>query len=56
MEEKCYRPYKQDSTSTKKRLVLGQDQYAKYKTDRTSGTIGRGVAKSRNYALNIPTY
>ena len=44
--DKCYGPYKQDSTSTKRRLVLGQDQCAKYRTNRTSEAIGQGVAKS----------
>ena len=44
----CYRPYKQDSTSTKKGLVLGQNQYTKGGTDETSGTIGQGVAKSHS--------
>ena len=34
-----YGPYKQDSTSTKKRLVLGQDQYVRYRTNKTSKTI-----------------
>ena len=51
-----YGPYKQDSTSTKKRLVLGQDQCTGYRTDGTSGTIGRGVAKLYNYAHTKYTY
>ena len=38
--EECYGPYKQDSTSTKKRLVLGQDQYAGCRTDKTSRAMG----------------
>ena len=44
----CYGPYKQDSTSTKEGLVLGQDQCAGYKTDKASGAIGQGVAKLHN--------
>ena len=44
----CYGPYKQDSTSAKERLVLGQDQCAGYGTDRTSKAIGQGVAKLYN--------
>ena len=52
----CYGPYKQDSISTKRRLVLGQDQCAGCGTDKTSGTIGRGVAKSCNYARTEYTY
>ena len=43
----CYGPYKQDSTSTKRGLVLDQDQCAGYRTDGTSRAIGRGVAESR---------
>ena len=35
----CYRPYKQDSTGTKRELVLDQDQCAKCGTDRTSRAI-----------------
>ena len=51
-----YGPYKQDSTSTKKRLVLGQDQCTGCGTDKTSGTIGQGVAKSRNYIYTEYTH
>ena len=51
-----YRPYKQDSTSTKRRLVLGQDQCARCGTDRTSEIIGRGVAESRSYVYTKYTY
>ena len=36
----CYGPYKQDSTSTKKGLVLDQNQCAEYRTDGTSRAIG----------------
>ena len=54
--EQCYGPYKQDSTSTKKRLILGQDQYAGYRTNKTSKTIGRGVAELRNYIYTEHTY
>ena len=53
---RCYRPYKQDSTSTKKRLVLGQDQCARCRTDKTSGTIGQGVAELYNYIYTEHTY
>ena len=35
-----YRPYKQDSTSTKKGLILGQNQYIRSRTDKTSKTMG----------------
>ena len=52
----CYGPYKQDSTSTKRRLVLGQDQCTGYGTDKTSKTIGQGVAESHNYARTKYTY
>ena len=51
--QKCYGPYKQGSTSTKERLVLGQNQYARGRTNRTSKTIGQGVAKSHNKTQNI---
>ena len=54
--EKCYGPYKQDSTSTKKRLVLGQDQYAGCEANKTSRTIGRGVAESRNHIYTECTH
>ena len=37
---KYYRPYKQDSINTKRGLVLGQDQYTRGRTNKTSGTIG----------------
>ena len=36
---KYYRPYKQDSTSTKRGLVLGQNQCVGYRTDKTSKAI-----------------
>ena len=36
----CYGPYKQDNTSTKKRLILGQDQYIRYKTNKTNRVMG----------------
>ena len=52
----CYGPYKQDSTSTKKRLVLGQDQCAGYRINKTSKIIGQGVAKSHNYIYTEYTY
>ena len=45
---RCYRPYKQDFTSTKNRLVLVKNQCAGHGTDGTSGTIGRGVAESHD--------
>ena len=45
---KCYGPYIQDSTSTKKGLILDKSQYAKYRTNGTSGAIRQGVAKSHN--------
>ena len=51
-----YGPYKQDNTSTKRRLVLGQNQCIGYGTDKTSRTIGRGVAKSHNYIYTEYTY
>ena len=51
-----YRPYKQDSTSTKKRLILGQDQYTGCRTNKTNKTIGRGVAELRNYTHTKHTY
>ena len=41
----CYGLYIQDSTGTKRELVLDQDQCAEYRTDKTSGAIGRGVAE-----------
>ena len=44
----CYRPYKQDSTGTKRELVLDQNQCAGRRTNGTSGAIGRGVAESHN--------
>ena len=44
----CYGPYKRDSTDGQKGLRLTQDQYARGGTDRTSGTMGRGVAKSHD--------
>ena len=56
MAERCYGPYKQDSTSTKKRLILGQDQYAECEIDKTSKTIRRGVAESRSYIYTEYTY
>ena len=43
-----YGPYKQDSTSTKRRLVLGQDQCTGCGTDGTSKVIGQGVAELYN--------
>ena len=52
----CYGPYKQDSTSTKKRLVLGQDQYTECGTNKTSKTIGQGVAELYNYIHTERTY
>ena len=45
---KCYGPYKQDSTSTKRGLVLDQNQCAERGTDGTSGAMGRGVAESHD--------
>ena len=50
-----YGPYKQNSTSIKRGLVLGQDQCVKGGTNRTSGTIGRGVAKSYNRVQYMST-
>ena len=44
----CYGPYKQDLTSTKRRLVLVKDQCAGRGTDGTSKTIRRGVAESHD--------
>ena len=52
----CYRPYKQDSTSTKRRLVLGQNQCVGCGTDRTSETIRQGVAESRSYIYTERTH
>ena len=46
----CYRPYKQDSTGTKRELVLDQDQCAKRGTNGTSGAMGRGVAESHDWS------
>ena len=54
--ENCYRPYKQDSTSTKRRLVLGQNQCAGCRTDKTSRTIRRGVAESCSYIYTERTH
>ena len=51
----CYGPYKQDITSTKKGLVLDQNQCAGRRTDRTSKTIERGVAESHNKVQYIYT-
>ena len=51
----CYGPYKQDLTSTKRRLVLVKDQCAGRGTDRTSKTIGQGVAESHNKVQYIST-
>ena len=48
MASLCYGPYKQDSTSTKRGLVLVQNQCARGRTIGTSGTMGRGVAESHN--------
>ena len=54
--------------STKRRLILVKNQYAGRGTDRTSETIGQGVAEShnkvqyistreyKNQYTNIPTY
>ena len=40
-----YGPYKQNSISTKRGLVSGQNQCVKDRTDGTSKTIGQGVAE-----------
>ena len=39
--------------STKKGLILVQDQYAKGETVKTSKTIGQGVAESYNKTQNM---
>ena len=52
---KCYGPYKQDSTSTKKRLISGQDQCTRGRTDGTRGAIGRGVAELYNKVQYVST-
>ena len=44
----CYGPYIQGSTGTKRELVLDQDQCAENGTNRTSETMGQGVAKLHN--------
>ena len=41
--------------STKRGLILVEDQCVKYKTNKTSKTMGRGVAKSHNKVQNIYT-
>ena len=41
----CYGPYKQDSTSTKEGLVLGQNQCARGRTNKTSGIIKQRVTE-----------
>ena len=51
----CYGLYKQDLTSTKRGLVLVKNQCAGHRTDRTSKTIGRGVAESHNKVQYIST-
>ena len=51
-----YGPYKQDSTSTKRGLVLGQNQYARGRTNKASETIGRGVAELYNYIYTEHTH
>ena len=56
MQVLYYGPYKQDSISTKRRLILGQDQYIGYGTNGTSKTIGRGVAELRSYIYTKHTY
>ena len=38
--------------STKRGLILDQDQCAGYRTNRISKTIGQGVAKSYNKTQN----
>ena len=52
----CYRLYKQDNISTKRRLILGQNQYTRYRTNGTSRTIGQGVAELYNYTRTKYTY
>ena len=44
----CYGLYKQDLTSTKRRLVLVKNQCAGHGTDGTSEAMGRGVAELHN--------
>ena len=46
---KYYGLYKQNNTGTKRGLVLGQNQYTRGGTDKTSKTIGQGVAKLYSY-------
>ena len=40
VKDKCYGPYKQDSTDTQTGSKTGQDQCARGGTDRTSGAMG----------------
>ena len=49
---KCYGLYKQDSTGTKRGLVLGQNQYIECGTNRTNKAIGRGVSQIIQAAYN----
>ena len=42
--------------STKRGLILDQNQCAGHRTDGTSKTIGRGVAKSHSYIRTKHTH
>ena len=48
IKTRCYGPYIQDSTGTKRELILDQDQCTGCGTDGTSGAMGRGVAELYN--------
>ena len=51
----CYGPYKLDSTDTQKGVSTTQDQCAGCGTDRSSGTMGRGVAESHDEVQYVST-
>ena len=51
-----YRPYKPNSTGTKRGLVLGKNQYVQGGTDRASRIIGQEVAKSYSHAYTKCTH
>ena len=51
-----YGLYKQDSTGIKRGLVLDQDQYARGRTNKTSETIGQGVAELYSYIYTKHTH
>ena len=53
--ERYYGLYKQDIISTKKRLILGKNQYTERGTDGTSGTMGWGVAELHNEVQYVNT-